>query len=83
MNHPSCTLNHGFKQLNAHLYPCVHFINVWDAAKDGFNLFLSKDGAPNLPFFLQWILEKLKLQTEKTCTYKTENFLKSLINVSE
>lgn len=68
MNHWSYTLNHRFKQLNAHLYPGVHFINVWDAAKDGFNLFLSQDGASDLPFFLQWILEKLKEQTQKAHT---------------
>lgn len=45
---------------DAHLYSGVYFINVWDAAKDGLNLFLCQDGASDLPFFLQWIFEKLK-----------------------
>lgn len=68
MNRSPYTLNHRFKQLNTHLYPGVHFINVWDAAKDGLNLFLSQDRASDLPFFLQWIFEELKQQTQKTCT---------------
>lgn len=64
--------SHRFKKLPTHLYPCVHFINVWDATKDGLNLFLSQDGASNLALLLQRIFEELKRCKTKRDRYASK-----------
>lgn len=39
------------------LYFSVHIKDVWNAAKYGLNLFLSKDRSSKLPFLFQWNLK--------------------------
>lgn len=43
----------------------MHFIDVWNTAKDGLELLLSQDRAAHLPFFLQRVFEELKEEMNK------------------
>lgn len=64
-----------------YLYPGVHIVDVWDAAKDGLDLLLCQDGPSHLSLLLQRVLEELGQKGTKQCDQKVTSGLRVYVCV--